>query len=101
MAEYREDWSVATHERKYVVKLEGATVQVARSASLVDTIPVARVEVTWRWKTGEDPADLGPFLVALRTATRWGSLNGGTLYPSQLREVPKWLESIIDRSQPR
>lgn len=104
MGEYREDWSPAQREVRSVVKLKGATVQKSFQMALgptARTYQVDQVEVTWRWRTGEDPADRPP-IVRLECREVWGKtlLAVRTFYPPDLDEVPDWLDSIITRSQP-
>jgi hypothetical protein len=100
----RESWSPAHHTVRYEVTLsgEGATVVVKNGGPWRNdqTAHIGQVDIVWRWRTGEEPKQ--PWSVGLRTASyTTGRLNGGTYYPSQLREVPEWLTSLVTRATPR
>lgn len=102
----REVWEPTRHRINDMIRLydEAGVVVVKRPSNWI-RVPseffIGRVEVSWEWWTGHSEPDAP--IVKLRTAEYAdpAHLDGGFLYPSQLREEPAWLTDIIERSRPR
>lgn len=107
----REVWEPTRHRINDVIRLhdEAGVVVVKRPSNWI-RVPseyfIGQVEVSWNWEAGHSEPDAP--IITLRTAHARDQtcdgpvrLDGGYLFPDQLREEPAWLTDIIERSRPR
>jgi len=95
-------WTPGEFEYRIQAETEGDMYRVRVSKDF--SYQVRRVEITWRYGRGDDRDSVPAPFVILRAAEIQGngvvSHRTGRLYAEQLREVPEWLDWIIEASRP-